>query len=190
MGVHGYSSVQGLRLFQLRGKALQPDIVTIYYGWNDHWLDESDRVRMGLAQKTFLLQLAQRLRLKSAFRVTPEEYENTLTQFIQEIRSVNAAPILITAPRRRLTGHHVKSGRALSIEQAERAHDQYVEITRRVAHEQKTELLDLAQILSNEKYRKLFSSDGIHFRHAGLEKIAELLYQKIKDTADHLKPPT
>jgi lysophospholipase L1-like esterase len=35
--VYGYSVVQGLRLFQLRVKDLAPDIVTLYFGWNDHW---------------------------------------------------------------------------------------------------------------------------------------------------------
>lgn len=37
MGVHGYSSVQGFKLFEMRGAALEPDVVTIYFGWNDHW---------------------------------------------------------------------------------------------------------------------------------------------------------
>jgi lysophospholipase L1-like esterase len=38
MGVYGYSSVQGLRLLRKKVPALQPDIVTLYFGWNDHWL--------------------------------------------------------------------------------------------------------------------------------------------------------
>ncbi|MEI6810271.1 MAG: hypothetical protein WCN95_16250, partial [bacterium] len=37
MGVFGYSSVQGLKLFQMKGRQLSPDFVTVYYGWNDHW---------------------------------------------------------------------------------------------------------------------------------------------------------
>jgi len=38
MGVYGYSSVQGLRLFQIKGRKLSPDYVTLYFGWNDHWI--------------------------------------------------------------------------------------------------------------------------------------------------------
>ncbi len=38
MAMYGYSSVQGLRLFEKRGRALDPDFVTIFFGWNDHWL--------------------------------------------------------------------------------------------------------------------------------------------------------
>jgi len=38
MAVYGYSSVQGLKVFQLQGRQLAPDIVTLYFGWNDHWM--------------------------------------------------------------------------------------------------------------------------------------------------------
>ena len=38
MAVYGYSSLQGLRVFELKGRQLGPDIVTVYFGWNDHWL--------------------------------------------------------------------------------------------------------------------------------------------------------
>ena len=38
MAVYGYSALEGLKLFQTRGQQLAADVVTIYYGWNDHWL--------------------------------------------------------------------------------------------------------------------------------------------------------
>jgi len=38
MAVYGYSSVQGLRVFLNQARALKPDVVTLYFGWNDHWL--------------------------------------------------------------------------------------------------------------------------------------------------------
>jgi lysophospholipase L1-like esterase len=38
MAMYGFSSVHGLRMFRKKGKNLQPDYVTIYFGWNDHWL--------------------------------------------------------------------------------------------------------------------------------------------------------
>lgn len=36
-GVPAYSSLQGRRLLDSRLEELQPDVVTIYFGWNDHW---------------------------------------------------------------------------------------------------------------------------------------------------------
>ncbi|MBU1909259.1 MAG: SGNH/GDSL hydrolase family protein, partial [Verrucomicrobia bacterium] len=45
MAVHGYSSEQGLRLFRRQTRYLQPDYVTLYFGWNDHWRSSiSDRL--------------------------------------------------------------------------------------------------------------------------------------------------
>ncbi|MCX7010065.1 MAG: SGNH/GDSL hydrolase family protein, partial [Kiritimatiellaeota bacterium] len=37
-GVYGYSLMQGYRQFLKYGQKFKPDIVTIYFGWNDHWL--------------------------------------------------------------------------------------------------------------------------------------------------------
>jgi lysophospholipase L1-like esterase len=36
-GVPAYTSLQGRRLLDSRVEELQPDVVTIYFGWNDHW---------------------------------------------------------------------------------------------------------------------------------------------------------
>ena len=36
--VPGYSSHQGRRWFDLEIAGYEPDWVTVYYGWNDHWL--------------------------------------------------------------------------------------------------------------------------------------------------------
>jgi len=38
MAVYGYSSVQGLKVFLKQARYLNPDFVTLYFGWNDHWL--------------------------------------------------------------------------------------------------------------------------------------------------------
>ncbi|MFQ5767754.1 MAG: SGNH/GDSL hydrolase family protein, partial [Acidobacteriota bacterium] len=35
--VPAWSSLQGLRFLESRGRSLAPDLVTIYFGWNDHW---------------------------------------------------------------------------------------------------------------------------------------------------------
>ncbi|UCD85350.1 MAG: hypothetical protein JSU92_03920 [Deltaproteobacteria bacterium] len=37
-GIPGYSSFQGLRLLKTRLLDLEPDLITVLYGWNDHWL--------------------------------------------------------------------------------------------------------------------------------------------------------
>lgn len=220
MGVHGYSSLQGLRLFQKQGRLLTPDIVTLYYGWNDHWLtDEPDRQRMGLEMRPFAGQIFELLRQKRIFRfvvwalnpiqhvavrdrnedrvlrVAPDEYHSTLKAFVREIRAAGAIPILITAPRRPLTQEVIGKQYVTSVEQGNRTHDEYVEITRRVARESNVELLDLAGLFTNQACNGYFARDGIHFDYyaqegrmtndppsqPGLMHVAEELDRKVRE---------
>lgn len=220
MGVHGYSSLQGLRLFQKKGRLLSPDIVTLYYGWNDHWLtDEPDRQRMGLEMRPFAGRIFELLRQKRIFRfvvwalnpiqhiavrkhgdgrvlrVAPDEYYSTLTAFVREIRAAGAIPVLITAPRRSLTDEVIGKEYVRSVEQGNRIHDEYVEITRQVARESNVELLDLASLFTNQACDGYFARDGIHFDYyaqegymtnnlasqPGLMRIAEELDRKVRN---------
>jgi lysophospholipase L1-like esterase len=204
MAVHGYSVLQGLRLFQIRGRELKPDIVTLYFGWNDHWLrDRPDRNQMAVELHPLtarVLVRLQRFRIfqliasavrpgrlalshgnKGHIRVPIEDYETALVEFIREIRAVGATPLLITAPRaEKLSAMLVHNGQAESVEEAQRLHDLYVETGRRVAREHDVLLLDLAAIFSGPGHPHLFSRDGIHFTTEGLLRVAEELYAKIK----------
>jgi lysophospholipase L1-like esterase len=122
MAVHGYSVRQGLRLFELEAHRLQPDVVTIYFGWNDHWLcTEDDRSRMRRAAGPFAGRLANALLRKRTvcllakatgaakpreeraagdrLRVPHEDYGQTLGRLIDVVRAAGALPVVITAPR-------------------------------------------------------------------------------------------
>ena len=220
MGVHGYTSLQGLRLFQKQGRLLNPDIVTVYYGWNDHWLtDEPDRLRMGLAMRPLAGRIAELLRQKRIFRlvvwalspvqhvavrdrgearvprVAPDAYRSTLNAFVREIRAAGAIPVLITAPRRSLTRELLAKSYVVSVEQGQRTHDEYVELTRQVARESNVELLDLASLFADPACDGYFAGDGIHFdlysqesclthevvAQPGLMRVAEELDRKVRD---------
>ncbi len=212
MAVYGYSSLQGLRLFEMNKDKLQPDIVTLYFGWNDHWLNrDDDRQLMALEMKPLAGRVVDALRGKRFFqlimwalnpvehlarveekgrfhfvhrnipptaevgkqwelRVPPDEYRIVLTAFIREIRSAHAIPLLITAPRRRLTQAIVDRNHAFSIAAAEQIHDQYVEITRAVARDQHAELLDLAHLMAGAECDAFFRPDGIHFDYCEFEE--------------------
>jgi lysophospholipase L1-like esterase len=206
MAVHGYSSAQGLRLFELQAKALKPDFVIILYGWNDHWLSplpDSNRMAREISPgratlyrilrvKRFgqlLLSLSSRRHLvqkknSSGVRVPPGEYERTLKQFVSEVRDAGAIPILMTAPRATtLSRALVHRGQTPSVEEAIRAHDEYNDIVRNVAEEMNTPLIDLARKLSTDEYAGLFSDDGIHFNSStGIALIADEVYGKIVET--------
>ena len=188
IGVHGYTSLQGLRQFQKIGRSLAPDVVTLYFGWNDHWLSvESDRQKMGLEMRPFAGRAFEILRKKRffrffiwalspvqhlarreqgtgrVFRVAPEQYRSALNAFVREIRSAGAIPVLITAPSRSLTDAIVGKDYARSIEEGNRTHARYVAITREVARDTKADLLDLALVCAGPECDAYFARDGIHF---------------------------
>jgi len=186
MGVHGYSSMQGLKLFQTRGKLLKPDIVTIWFGWNDHWMcDKTDREKMAIETGVLtgpIMEALHRKRLymflvralkpvrhqlrkngERPFRAPPAEYQATLKMLVQETRKAGAIPILLTAPRRSLTETLVAKGFVISPEEGQRIHDQYADMTRAVARDTQAFLLDLAAIFAGKECDSYFARDGIHF---------------------------
>lgn len=205
-GVYGFSSMQGLRLFQKTVSKFQPDVVTLYFGWNDHWLYEiPDHVRMAVRVSPLKAELLRGIKKKRIYgalvraarseeearsektddnlvnRVPQPVYESTLKEFIREIRAIGAYPILITAPGRHLSESMIRRRFIRSTEEAERMHQEYVEITRKVAKETNTPLLDLAAIMADSKYDDLFSGDGIHFQQPGTEFIAQQIYEKLME---------
>jgi len=203
MAVHGYSTEHGLRLFRRRTRHLQPDYVTLYYGWNDHWRDDlTDRLKLarragpvwGRVQKLlnrsrlyqFVVSRAAVRQEPDAdhyvLRVPPEEYRQNLESFIAEIRAAGAVPILLTAPRAAvLTPILVAHRQVARIEDAYRLHDEYGEITREVARETGAPLLDLARIFEAERQTVLFSDDGIHQNKDGRRRIAAEIYKLLVD---------
>jgi lysophospholipase L1-like esterase len=195
--VHGYSVLQGLHLFELRVRHFQPDIVTIFYGWNDHWLNETpDAQRLALTASPFaramqnaihrkrisaLLQREQPESGAKIIRVPPADYERGLRDLIRDIRSAGAKPLVLTAPRAHtLTSLLVHNGQAVSVDEAIRLHDEYVELTRRVAEAEGASLLDLAATFAGSENAALFSRDGIHFENAGRRRIAELIHRELQ----------
>ena len=204
MGVHGYSSTQGWRLFQTRVPELNPDYVSLYYGWNDHWRARgTDSSRMAVSMNSFSGKAYEVLRHKLFFqfmmhvanknknpqvakhqefylRVPPDEYVANLKVFAKGIRDIGATPIFITAPRaKKLTEMLVVNNQAENLEVVTALHDEYVNLTRQVAEEENVPLLDLARIFEEEEKLTLMSGDGIHFRREGRKEIARQLYSLI-----------
>lgn len=126
-GIPGFSSFQGLRFFQTRILDLEPDFITVLYGWNDHWLaqgfsdNEQTPVGKNLAEiQSFLgcsriyqlinsIQYSIREELNSfsrsvvdeskvKYRVSLEDYRENLQQIIELARKNGIEIILLTAP--------------------------------------------------------------------------------------------
>jgi len=193
MGVYGYSSMQGLRLFQLRVRDLKPDIVTISFGRNDHTaLENADKERMAanlspVAKRIYLVLTRRTLgRLilhmvdrghmmtmarpkgqkngERVIRVPPEDFRNIMRQFVREVRAIGATPILVTAPRKsEIPEDYVNNNQAHSTEEFAKMHDQYAEIVREVSRETGAPLVDMQRIICGPAWDPHFARDAIHF---------------------------
>ncbi|HEY8240159.1 MAG TPA: SGNH/GDSL hydrolase family protein, partial [Kiritimatiellia bacterium] len=195
--VHGYTVLQGLGLYRARISLLKPDVVTIYFGWNDHWLakeNDAERIaRAGSAWLTTLRNSFARKRLstllslkadepeaKLELRVPEETYVKALSDLIAAVRASGAEPLVLTAPRADTLHRQIVHGtHAESVHEAIRLHDAYADLTRRVAREEAAGLLDLAALFAAPDRQKFFSKDGIHFKQAGLEQVAELIHAEL-----------
>ena len=120
-GVPGYSVVQGWKLYESRIAKLKPDVVTIMFGWNDHWLargipDSQQAVKPSTELSKPInwfkgLRIYQLLNYiiyhnvqsphrfsPATYRVPIEEYKNYMERLTDAAKSSGAQVILITAP--------------------------------------------------------------------------------------------
>lgn len=190
LALSGYSSHQGLRVAQRWLTGLEPDLVAVYYGWNDHWLargaiDSQKRPALAferLYRASALLQalrkalvawgwLAGDARLQDAPRVPLDEYRANIVAILSLARECGARVVLVSAPSTHdlavpqyLLTHRFQRDSHAVVEE----HRRYNEALRELAARHQAPLLDLdALFAAREDRAKLFLEDGIHFSEAG-----------------------
>ncbi len=196
-GVGAHSSYQGLRRFEHTVLPYLPDIVTIYYGWNDHWLSpiadkdvviRSDAVLAvwNMAERSRVFQALNKAVAKArgigekkvelGLRVPPPDYRANLRAMVDLATAHGAKSILITAP------HDLSSFQPNSLfpgtkEQLIKLHRGYNAIVREVALEKGAGLFDLERAVAGLPQGVVFSPDGIHFHPAGSAIVAQFIAQ-------------
>lgn len=198
LGVSGYTSLQGLRQLQRDVAPLNPRVVTIFYGWNDHWLGfgveddqvqwvtrswlaRMDQLRLGqLLVKTWMAMSVGR-RSTWPRRVPPEDFRRNLMEMAQVATSHGIKAVLLTAPTSHRQGHeprHLAERWLDDISELVPLHQQYVGIVREVGAASGVPVCDLARSvdeLTPEQRAADFMSDGIHFTDSGNKRIAAML---------------
>jgi lysophospholipase L1-like esterase len=190
-GVPGYSSFQGARLLEVELVSYQPDLITIYFGWNDHWLarhfqDKDQRTPSRAAQ--FLLDHASGSRIVQAClrlsaslggrgesrststpcRVSLDDYRQNLERMVDDAGRCGARVALLTAPTAftdpsDVPDYLVAEGFATDKPSVIRLHREYNEVVREVARSRGALLIDCAAGFDGSPRKKiLFGEDGIH----------------------------
>jgi lysophospholipase L1-like esterase len=195
IGVGGWSTEQGLEQLERDVLPLHPRVVTVYYGWNDHWIAmgltdpeiaRAHRLR-SLARVSRLVQLWLRLKVNMAARRQPRpnrvplpRYEDNLRRMVHDARAAGIVPVLITAPSNHVVGHeprYLALRHLRNLSDLVPLHTEYVNATRQVARETGTPLCDAAGRFAElpQPHNRYFHSDGIHLTGDGDAAMAEIV---------------
>jgi lysophospholipase L1-like esterase len=201
VGVGGWTVVQGSWQLTRDVLPMRPRVVTIYFGWNDHWIamgppDTEIRraaVLTWLSDHVRLAQLAAKVRAGLGGpasgrpnRVDLATYQATLVHMVRQIHEAGAQAVLITAGSNHVAGaepEYLKVRHLRQLSDLIPVHRAYVDATRRVAAESGAILCDAAahfDAASPAVRRRFFRRDGIHLTEEGDRELARLLATAIE----------
>lgn len=195
LGVGGWSSAQGLLQLRRDVIPLHPRVVTIYYGWNDHWkamgLTDPEIVRArrlrALAEHVRLAQLWLKLDVSLAERRTPPpnrvpigDYQANLVHMANEAQAAGITPVFITAPSNHVPGHepaYLARRHVRSLAELVPLHAAYLEATKHAAAIAGAPVCDAAAAFAAlpEPHARYFQNDGIHLTEAGNDEMAKVV---------------
>ena len=194
LAVGGWSSEQGLRQLRRDVVPLHPRVVTIYFGWNDHWLafgrPDADvhpgRLTFWCAEHLRLAQLVVKIRLGSAaaddrlYRVPRNRYIANLEEMAAIALAAGIRPVFITAPSSHQRGkepEYLARRHVRHIEDLVPLHTSYVEATREAAKASGAQTCDAAEAFAKLPggVGRYFNHDGIHFNERGSRALAEIV---------------
>ena len=205
-GVGGWTTYQGLK--QMNDViALKPKIITIYYGWNDHWntfgLEDKKIGKFNLKKPELLVKLSERFRIiqlinkaflshkfkavKDSYRVPLKDFSDNLKNIINIARKHKIIPVLLTAPAAHKKGkepEYLKKRHLKNLSELIPLHKKYVQAVRKIAKSQKVYLVDLYKHfkeIPSHALAKSFCKDGIHLTEMGSQKITDYLYNFLKN---------
>jgi lysophospholipase L1-like esterase len=200
LGVTGWSTYQGLRQLRRDVIRIKPRVVTIYYGWNDHWksIGLTDRelaelnasplfrlqsLRLGQLITRAYVGLRRRGPAEPPLRVPPDEFRGNLIAIVAEARAQGIIPVLLTAPTSHAPGAEPASLAPrwiTNLGDLVPLHEQYIEMVRAVARAHRVPLCDLAARFDTPPAAAgrsdLFQADGIHLTPEGDRLVARCLF--------------
>jgi lysophospholipase L1-like esterase len=195
VGVGGWSTSQGLQQLRRDIIPLHPKVVTIYYGWNDHWIAlgltdpqimRADHLRT-LAEHLRLAQLWIKVDVSLAARRTPvpnrvplHDYTANLMHMAKEARAAGITPLFITAPSGHQPGHepaYLAKRHLRALGELVPLHTAYVQATREAAAAAGAPVCDAAAAIAAtpQPHPRFFQDDGIHLTEAGNSEMAKVV---------------
>jgi lysophospholipase L1-like esterase len=202
-GVPGYNSYSGLRRLQSSSLlGLHPKLVTLYFGWNDHWraaatekhfarlrwwAQYSRTAAMLLGYQQSIWSPDPRWRdYRRAAQVPLEDFKDNLSEMIRLSKKSGAAVVLITPPSepRLAKGDFFATHSLVEFDD----HPRYAEAVRAVAAETTVGLIDLDRELRKRSAKDphKFFIDFAHLNADGHAVLARMLEPWAKAAAREL----
>jgi lysophospholipase L1-like esterase len=202
-GVIGYTSLHGLEWFERELSELRPDVVTLYFGWNDMWREKDSAVRQwfktrvaGLPPPRFRSYLWEAVARGfvflenslgvSSLQVPPEQYRAVLERFARLGREQGFEAVYLTAPAGfdddQTPPWLVRAGFVARGDSAPRLRRLYNQVVADVSQREHSPLVDCAADFERSGGRALFvdpDHDPIHPNDAGYRRIASLLATEV-----------
>ncbi|RKZ12313.1 hypothetical protein DRQ50_12140 [bacterium] len=181
--VPGYTTYQGLAWLHTQLLDLEPDLVVVYFGWNDHWRATGRTDRQYAASRSAsrlrLLSLLWRAPEKPPVRVPVDQFADNLDAIIATCAERDIGVLVIAAPHhltREAAQHLVQTRYILPGENPTLMHREYLEITADRARQGGAALLAADRLFAKVgSLGPLLMRDGIHLTDAGHQVMAAAL---------------
>ena len=173
--VPGYTSFQGLAWLRSQLLDADPDVVVVYFGWNDHWRttgwSDHEYARSLKPASLRLLNLFRRRPYPPPFRVSPDEYRENLEGIVDEVTGRGGKVVLVAAPyrlSREAQGQYIKDNYLVPGDNAESLHREYLSVLREFIGREGVSVLGADEIIDALKdTTPLLRADGIHLTDPG-----------------------
>jgi len=205
-GVASYSSFQGLQRLKHAVLPYRPDVLTVFFGWNDHWITGTpdNEVKLRSEWETTLANALDHSRIYQAgayalaklrggrgsrsrengrepvVRVDLDDYEANLREIFDVARSSGMKVLFITAPQE-IRDWNNPDLLPFSTERVIELHARYNDVVRKVARETGADLVDLAALVEARPPRSVIARDGIHFGPAGCRFVARVVAARLAE---------
>jgi lysophospholipase L1-like esterase len=187
--VPGYTTHQGLAWLNSQLLDLEPDLVVVYFGWNDHWratgLTDRQYAASRRASRLRLLSLLRRRPDTPPLRVPLDAYRENLAAIVDACRARGARVLLIAAPHR-ITGEAVRrleqTRYILAGEDPVALHREYLGVVRGMAAPPAVSVLEAARLFPRLPLDDpLLMRDGIHLTDGAHAALARALAAMITE---------
>ena len=181
--VPGYTSYQGLQWLKSQLLAAHPDVVVVYFGWNEHWrtTGETDRQYARSLAVTYprIGTLVKGKHRTPPFRVSIPEYRDNLNEIVGLVGRRGGRTILVAGPYHFAPGveaQYVKDKYLVSGDDVSSIHRAYLDVVRGFKGQDGVAVVEADQVFGQlGDYTLLMRQDGIHFTEAGHRAMAAIL---------------